>query len=123
VLATQDLPSSLGLLYEEVTEHLGFRRSSDEYKVMALASYGAPRWLEEFRSRVRTDGAGGFVVEPVEWGSYVKRGAGAFDDVDRDSADLASTVQVRLQEVLLELAGWLHGRPATGCSRWPAASR
>ena len=110
VLAQQPLPHSLGLLYEEVTEHLGFRRSSDEYKVMALASYGTPRWLEEFRSLVRTTGDGGFVVEPIEWASYVKRGAGAFDDVDSDSADLASTVQIRLQEVLLELAGWLHGQ-------------
>src|SRR5437764_14630148 len=42
VLATQGLPHSLGLLYEDVTAHLGFRRSSDEYKVMALASYGDP---------------------------------------------------------------------------------
>ena len=43
VLAAQALPHSLGLLYEDVTEHLGFLRSSDEYKVMALASYGTPR--------------------------------------------------------------------------------
>lgn len=42
VLATQALPHSLGLVYEELTEHLGFLRSSDEYKVMALASYGTP---------------------------------------------------------------------------------
>jgi carbamoyltransferase len=110
VLQQQPLPHSLGLLYEEVTEHLGFRRSSDEYKVMALASYGQPRWLEEFRRLVRTTGDGGFVVEPVEWDAYVKRGAGARDEVDPDSADLASTVQVRLQEVLLELASWLHAR-------------
>jgi len=34
-----DPPPSLGLLYEDGTEHLGFWRSSDEYKVMALASY------------------------------------------------------------------------------------
>jgi hypothetical protein len=38
VLAAQELPHSLGLMYEEVTEHLGFRRASDEYKVMALAA-------------------------------------------------------------------------------------
>jgi carbamoyltransferase len=110
VLAEQSLPHSLGLMYEEVTEHLGFRRSSDEYKVMALASYGSPRWLEEFRQLVRTTGDGGFVVEQVEWASYVKRGAGAGDQVDQDSADLASTVQLRLQEVLVELARWLHAR-------------
>jgi carbamoyltransferase len=110
VLREQALPHSLGLLYEEVTEHLGFRRSSDEYKVMALASYGQPRWLEEFRRIVTTDGAGRFRIEPVEWGAYVKRGAGAKDEVDADSADLASTVQIRLQEVLLELASWLHAQ-------------
>src|SRR3954464_9520029 len=46
VLATQELPHSLGLLYEELTAHLGFRRSSDEYKVMAMASYGEPDFLE-----------------------------------------------------------------------------
>src|SRR5919204_5577840 len=38
-LAVQDLPHSLGIFYEELTEHLGFARSSDEYKVMALAAY------------------------------------------------------------------------------------
>ena len=41
--ARQELPHSLGLLYEDLTRHLGFLHSSDEYKVMALASYGEPR--------------------------------------------------------------------------------
>ncbi|MCW3009845.1 MAG: Carbamoyltransferase, partial [Solirubrobacterales bacterium] len=48
-LATQALPHSLGLLYEELTAHLGFRRSSDEYKVMAMASYGTPRHVMALR--------------------------------------------------------------------------
>ncbi len=110
VLAAQALPHSLGLLYEEITEHLGFRRSSDEYKVMALASYGKPRWLGEFRQLVRTTGDGGFVVEGVEWGSFVKRVTKGGDTVEADHADLAATVQRRLEEVLLELVGWLHGQ-------------
>jgi len=110
VLAAQRLPHSLGLLYEEVTEHLGFRRSSDEYKVMALASYGAPRWLPEFRELVRTTGDGGFVVEPIEWGSYVKRLAKSAGTVETEHADLAATVQRRLEEVVLELVGWLHAQ-------------
>jgi hypothetical protein len=53
-------PHSLGLLYEELTAHLGFRRSSDEYKVMAMASYGEPRsstrsasWCARRRGRLR----------------------------------------------------------------------
>jgi carbamoyltransferase len=49
-LFSQELPQSLGLLYEDATAHLGFLRSSDEYKVMALASYGTPRHAERLGS-------------------------------------------------------------------------
>ena len=50
VLASQSLPHSLGLFYEQATAHLGFLHSSDEYKVMALASYGTPRFAAELRT-------------------------------------------------------------------------
>ncbi|MEA2269231.1 MAG: carbamoyltransferase, partial [Solirubrobacteraceae bacterium] len=63
ILAAQRLPHSLGLLYEELTAHLGFRRSSDEYKVMAMASYGRPRFLDAFRELVAATGDGGYRVE------------------------------------------------------------
>jgi carbamoyltransferase len=109
ILHSQRLPHSLGLLYEEVTEHLGFRRSSDEYKVMALAAYGRPRFLEELRRSIRPTGDGGFEIEPLDLSAFVKR-RGKADQVDEDHADLASSVQTRLEEVLLDLAGWLHGR-------------
>lgn len=107
VLAAQRLPHSLGLLYEETTAHLGFRRSSDEYKVMAMASYGSPRWLPEFRELVHATGDGGFRVHPVEWSRFVPARTGQ-QDWTQAHADLASTVQIRLEEVLLELATWLH---------------
>src|SRR4051794_19361723 len=73
VHATQELPHSLGLLYEDLTDHLGFLRSSDEYKVMAMASYGSPRFLDEIRQRVRSDGSGGFRTEGVDWQALAKR--------------------------------------------------
>jgi carbamoyltransferase len=104
-LAAQQLPHSLGLLYEDLTEHLGFARSSDEYKVMALASYGKPRFLPEFERLVTTDGEGGFRTEPVDWESFAPRGTGEFGP---EHADLACSVQRRLEDVLLELANWLH---------------
>lgn len=107
VLAVQDLPHSLGLLYEAVTEHLGFRRSSDEYKVMALASYGSPTHLDELRAAVRTTGDGGFRVDPIDLGAFVAR-RGKDDELRPEHADLASSMQVRLEEMVLELAGWLH---------------
>ena len=109
VLAAQALPHSLGLLYEDATDHLGFRRSSDEYKVMALAAYGRPRWLGEFRELVRPTPDGGFRVEPVDWGRYVGRRRGG-EPWGAAHADLAATVQVRLEEVVLDLARWLHER-------------
>jgi carbamoyltransferase len=107
-LATQELPHSLGLRYEELTAHLGFRRSSDEYKVMALASYGRPVHLEQFRQLIRTDGRGGFTTAPVDWDQFAPPAAGD-ERVVAEHADLASSVQVRLQEVMLELAQWLFG--------------
>jgi carbamoyltransferase len=108
-LALCDLPHSLGLLYEELTAHLGYRRSSDEYKVMALASYGRPRHLEAFRQLMTTTGDGRFRTEPVDWAAFAPPGRGD-GSLDPAHADLASTVQVRLEEVLLELATWLHDR-------------
>jgi carbamoyltransferase len=110
VLAAQELPHSLGLMYEEVTQHLGFRRSSDEYKVMALASYGDPRRFGPvFAEQVRADGEGGFRVGRIDLGALVPaRRAG--DGWDDRHADLAAAVQARVEEVVLDLARWLHAR-------------
>ena len=109
VLAAQRLPHSLGLLYEALTEHLGFRRSSDEYKVMAMSSYAEPEFLDELRRLVRADGAGGFVVEPVDLARYAPPLAPGSEFGHRHAA-LASSVQRRLEEVLLDLAVWLFER-------------
>ncbi|MEU7168069.1 carbamoyltransferase C-terminal domain-containing protein [Streptomyces morookaense] len=109
VLAAQELPSSLGLLYEELTEHLGFLRSSDEYKVMALAAYGKPRFLEELRTHVRATGDGGFVARAVPWTAYTEP-RGPEEGWTQDHADLAASTQACLEEVLLDLVRWLHGR-------------
>jgi carbamoyltransferase len=109
ILAAQRLPHSLGLLYEDVTAHLGFRRSSDEYKVMALAAYGQPVWLPELREAVRTTSEGGFTVEPIDLETLAKpRRPG--ERWTGEHADLAASVQRRLEEVVLDLATWLHAR-------------
>jgi carbamoyltransferase len=113
VLATQELPHSLGLLYEEVTAHLGFQRSSDEYKVMAMASYGKPSFLREFRRAVKSDGRGGFKVAPLDLSRFVPH-LSPGEEWTETHADLASSVQTRIQEVVLDLAEWLH--KATGDS-------
>jgi carbamoyltransferase len=108
VLAAQPLPHSLGLLYEEATEHLGFQRASDEYKVMALAAYGRPRHLDVFREAVRSTSDGGFTVEPIAWDALGKRRDPQATEWTADHADLAASLQRRLEEVVLELVRWLH---------------
>src|ERR1700735_3015444 len=46
-------PHSLGMYYTAMTQYLGFWKFGDEYKVMGLAAYGEPEYLDEFRRMVR----------------------------------------------------------------------
>jgi carbamoyltransferase len=109
VLASQALPHSLGLFYEQATAHLGFLHSSDEYKVMALASYGQPRFAAELARLVYADSSGGFRTEPVDWGRLVRRRSPG-EPLSGEHADLAASVQRVTEDVLLELARWLQLR-------------
>ncbi|OBG29625.1 carbamoyltransferase C-terminal domain-containing protein [Mycobacterium sp. 852002-51057_SCH5723018] len=110
ILASQALPHSLGLLYESLTEHLGFARSSDEYKVMAMASYGSPRFAEQLRERVYACGDGGFRTEPIAWDDLAPARRPDERTLDPVHADLACSVQRVVEEVLLDLVGWLRDR-------------
>ena len=49
-------PHSLGLYYTAVTQYLGFLKFGDEYKVMGLAAYGQPEFLDSFRRIVKSNG-------------------------------------------------------------------
>ncbi len=109
ILAAQRLPHSLGLMYEELTDHLGFKRSSDEYKVMAMASYGEPSFLPELREMVYATGDGGFTVEKIKWSGFARH-LRSGDEWAPEHADLACSVQARLEEVVLDLIRWLHDK-------------
>ncbi len=52
-------PHSLGLMYTAVTQYLGFMGYGDEFKVMGLAPYGRPRFVDEIRQllHLKEDGA------------------------------------------------------------------
>jgi carbamoyltransferase len=58
VIGRRFSPHSLGLLYTSVTQYLGFRSHGDEYKVMGLAAFGEPNYVEELARvlKVRPDG-------------------------------------------------------------------
>ena len=48
-------PHSLGIFYTAITQLLGFKNYGDEYKVMGLASYGSPRYLDKMRDILKFD--------------------------------------------------------------------
>jgi carbamoyltransferase len=102
------MPHSLGLLYEQLTTYLGFLHSSDEYKVMALASYGKPRYLREFRDIVRVLDQGQYEIHlgslADRFGPPRRRG----EPFEAKHYDLARSLQQVLEETVLELAEWLH---------------
>jgi carbamoyltransferase len=60
VLQSLLFPHSLGLFYLALTQYLGFPSYGDEYKVMGLAAYGEPEYLDVFRKMVRLKNKGRF---------------------------------------------------------------
>jgi len=56
-------PHSLGIFYEALTQFLGFPHYGDEYKVMGLAPYGRPTYLDRMRRIVRLAPAGKFTID------------------------------------------------------------
>jgi carbamoyltransferase len=103
-----NFPHSLGLLYEQVTGYLGFLPSSDEYKVMALASFGKPRYVSDFREMVQVRSDGQYTVAPLwlegRFGPARLKGG----PLEQRHYDIAHSLQVVLEETVLELAHWLY---------------
>src|SRR6266852_838009 len=58
-----EFPHSLGLLYSAFTAFLGFEVNEGEYKVMGMAPYGQPRYLDKVWKLVRQNGDGSFSLD------------------------------------------------------------
>ena len=56
-------PHSLGIFYQALTQYLGFPHYGDEYKVMGLAPYGRPSFLDAMRKIVHLLPDGGFELD------------------------------------------------------------
>ena len=104
------MPHSLGLLYEQVTDYLGFLHSSDEYKVMALASYGEPVFAAEFRKAFHLQKDGTYTIDaldlPALFGPKRERGG----PMEKKHFDIARSLQLVLEESAIALAAWLKDR-------------
>jgi carbamoyltransferase len=60
VLERVYFPHSLGLMYTAITQYLGFHSYGDEFKVMGLAPYGEPKYVDQLRNLVRLEKNGLF---------------------------------------------------------------
>jgi carbamoyltransferase len=56
-------PHSIGMLYLAVTQYLGFPNYGDEFKVMGLAPYGEPSFVDELRQLIRLGSDGSFALD------------------------------------------------------------
>lgn len=102
------MPHSLGLLYEDLTTYLGFLHSSDEYKVMALASYGKPVYARELRDLIHLGREGQYTIDPPRFVERFGPARGRGAALEQKHFDLARSAQLVLEETVLELARWLQ---------------
>ena len=134
VLGQVEYPHSSGILYTATTQFLGFPHYGDEGKVMGLAPYGTPRFIEEFRDIIRTDEGGRFrlnldyfrhhaegvemswddgspVIGRIYSDEFAKRFGPAREQgtslTDRER-DIAASLQLRLEEVGFHVLNHLH---------------
>ena len=116
-------PHSIGLLYSAFTHYCGFRVNSGEYKLMGLAPYGEPRFADLIRTRLldlKDDGS--FRLNLVYFGflhghsmtnAAFARLFGAPHRqpdaaVTQHHCDVARSIQVVTEEIVLRLARTLH---------------
>src|SRR5437867_4668933 len=116
-------PHSLGLLYSAFTYYTGFKVNSGEYKVMGLAPYGKPKYVQAIYDHLldlKPDGTFRLNVEYFNYCTGLTMTNGKFDSLFDGPArkpespltqremDLARSVQDITEEVMLRLARTLH---------------
>lgn len=129
-------PHSLGIFYQALTTFLGFNHYGDEYKIMGLAPYGAPKYVSQLRRVVHLLDDGGFELDlryfrhhrekdAYEWDGEAPTVGKLFDPeltellgearqpgeaLDQRHRDIARSVQAVYEESFFHLLNTLHGR-------------
>jgi len=133
IMGEVGFPHSLGLYYTAFTQYLGFPHYGDEYKVMGLASYGEPEYMDEVRDVVRFDGSGYELnlryfrhqldgvsmnwqggpptLGPV-WGdgmtdAFGPARSGSDEPIEAHHKNIAHSMQKRLEEIVIEMTSEL----------------
>jgi carbamoyltransferase len=118
-----DFPHSLGLLYSAFTYYTGFRVNSGEYKLMGLAPYGEPVYVDKILDHlldVKDDGTFRLDMSYFNYATGLSMTSGHFHELfggpprEPESAltqkemDIARSIQVVTEEIILKLAKAVH---------------
>ena len=129
VLEQRKRPQSLGLFYSMITQFCGFRKDTDEYKLMGLSAFGKPNYLEAL-GKVLQIGKGSYNLDE-SYLSGLKPGQpqphrqealfsdklpkilkleprSPYESLNQNYKDLASSAQKLLEMALVELVSDLH---------------
>jgi carbamoyltransferase len=129
LLGEINFPHSLGMLYSAFTYYTGFKVNSGEYKVMGLAPYGDPKFVDQILEHVmelREDGSFHLKMDKFDFLTGLKMTSSRFDDVfggpprkpetqiSQREMDLAASVQVVTEMAMGKMARFV--RETTGCA-------
>jgi carbamoyltransferase len=118
-------PHSLGLLYSTFTTFCGFKVNSGEYKLMGLAPYGSPIYADVIRERLidlKEDGSFRLDLSYFDYWHGRRMPSRKFEQLfggpphvpetplTQRECDLAASIQVVTEEIVLKMAGHLHRR-------------
>lgn len=123
-----DFPHSLGLLYSAFTYYCGFKVNSGEYKLMGLAPYGTPKYVDIIREhliQIADDGSYHLDMKYFDYATGLRMTNRHFhelfsapprepeSEISQKEMDLAASIQVVLEDVVIKLAQKL--RNETDC--------
>ena len=119
VLREIHFPHSLGLLYSAFTYYTGFKVNSGEYKVMGLAPYGSPRFVDKIKQHlidIKEDGSYRLNLEYFDYCTGLRMTNERFDALfgaparkaetllTQREMDLAASIQAVTEEIVIKLA-------------------
>ncbi|MFC1593181.1 carbamoyltransferase, partial [Candidatus Omnitrophota bacterium] len=114
-------PDSLGLVYAIVTAYLGFKLFAGEGKVMSLAAYGKPRYIDKFREIIKINPDGSFKLDSryfslnrdskMHSAKFVKIFGPARkpeEKLEQRHYDMAASLQQLTEEILITIGKHLY---------------
>jgi len=78
------VPNSLGYLYTAICQFIGFDHFGEEYKVMGLAAYGEPKYVDALKQFVISDGKGNYRLDE----RYIRASGGTFEECINEKGEI-----------------------------------